>query len=168
MAYYPNYMNPYMTVYPAQNAFMVNPTNNPMWTTPTTQTGATMQMPNSQSVTMNQPGLFNWVKSEKEVETQYVAPNGVVTFWNENEPVIYLKQADATGKSTIRTFDLVERTDKPVTEEKTPVYATKEDVNAFSDVIADLRKDLETIKGDVYGLAGKKRIVRKADGEIDE
>ena len=162
MAYYPSYTNPYMTVYP--NAFMVNPITHQYQA----QTVTTAQPQTVPALQMNQPGVFNWVKSEKEVEDQYVYPNGVMTFWNENEPIVYMKQADATGKSTIRTFDLVERTDKPAAEAKTPEYATKEDVNAFSGAIADLRKEIETMKGDVYGIAGKKRVMKKAEGEIDE
>lgn len=166
MAYYPSYTNPYMTIYP--NAYMVNPMthqfNNPSYT----QAIPNPQPQTSPALQVNQPGVFNWVKSEKEVEEQYVYPNGVMTFWNENEPIVYMKQADATGKSTIRTFDLVERTDKPEAETKSPEYATKEDVNVFSDAIADLRKEIETMKGDVYGIAGKKRVMKKAEGEIDE
>lgn len=166
MAYYPSYTNPYMALYPAQNMHPVNPIT---YQYPSYQQSVTASPPQaSPALQVNQPGVFNWVKSEKEVEDQYVYPNGVMTFWNENEPIVYMKQADATGKSTIRTFDLVERVDKPATEEKTPEYATKEDVNAFSGAIADLRKEIETMKGDVYGIAGKKRVMKKAEGEIDE
>ena len=43
-----------------------------------------------------------------------VAPNNAVTLWDSNSPVVYLKQADASGKPSMKTYDLVERTQRPV------------------------------------------------------
>ena len=36
-----------------------------------------------------------WISSEREAAMYPVAPNNAVTLWNQNEPVVYLKTADA-------------------------------------------------------------------------
>ena len=182
---YPYYQNPYTMVYPQTGYPYVpqyqNNVYQPSQTVPQQQIYNT-QMPQQTPQIQQQPGMFNWVKSEQEVESEYVAPNTVKTFWHETEPVVYMKQADATGKPTIRTFDLVERVHKPVSEEKPPDYATKEELAVFgnslssfssvvkemNDVIGSLKNDIETMKGDVYGLAGKKKTIRKTEADADE
>lgn len=55
-----------------------------------------------------------WVQSEMEAANYPVAPNNAVTLWDSNSPVVYLKQADASGKPSMKTYDLVERTQRPV------------------------------------------------------
>ena len=109
-----------------------------------------------------------------------VAPNNAVTLWNQTEPVVYLKQADATGKPTLKTYDLVERVQTvPVASDgkdgKSIEYATKSDLTAvvgvvkgFDDLIGTLKSDIETMKSDMYGIAGKKKSVKKAERVIDE
>lgn len=54
-----------------------------------------------------------WVQSEMEAMNYLVAPNSAVTLWDSNAPVVYLKQADASGKPSMKTYDLVERTQRP-------------------------------------------------------
>ena len=131
--------------------------------------------------------MISWVKSEKEVEDKFIGPNGAGAYWNENEPVIYLKKADATGKTSITIYDLVER--KPeaaVPDEPKQDYATSSDlsslvgaVNAINDnfnkemknfasLIGSLQTDVDTIKSDMYGIAGKKKAVKKAEGEVED
>ena len=128
--------------------------------------------------------LVSWVKSEKDVDNDYVGPNSAAAYWNENEPVLYLKQADATGKTSLTIYDLVERK----VEEKEEIkqeYATSSDFNSlvgavnnineslnkeiksFATVIESLKGDVDSIKADMYGIAGKKKTVRKAEGEED-
>ena len=165
---YPYYQNPYAVIYPQTGYSYIN---NPY--IPQYQNG--VYQPTQTVPQVQQPGMFNWVKSEQDVEAEYVAPNSVKTFWHETEPVVYMKQADATGKPTIRTFDLVERVQKPVSEEKPPDYVTKEELavfgntlNSFTDIIGSLKMDLETIKNDMYGIAGKKKIIRKTEADVDE
>ena len=53
-----------------------------------------------------------WVQSEQEALNYLVAPNSAVTLWDSNSPVVYLKQADASGKPSMKTYDLVERTQR--------------------------------------------------------
>lgn len=50
-----------------------------------------------------------WVQNEAEASSYLVAPNSAVTLWDSNAPVIYLKQADASGRPTMKVYDLVER-----------------------------------------------------------
>lgn len=62
-----------------------------------------------------------------------VAPNSAVALWDSNAPAIYLKQADASGKPSIKVYDLVERTQKPVQASQPPVveYAPLSRVEAL-------------------------------------
>lgn len=54
-----------------------------------------------------------WVSSKLEADAYLVAPNSAVALWDANNPVIYLRQADSTGKPSTKVYDLVERTDGP-------------------------------------------------------
>ena len=124
-----------------------------------------------------QPTSIIWVNNEREAQMYPVAPNNAVTLWNQTDPVVYLKQADATGKPTLKTYDLVERTTgastaTSATDVKTPAYATKDELSAVAASIkgynADLssvRAEIDTLKQDVYGLAGKRK--KKAEVEDD-
>ena len=108
-----------------------------------------------------------------------VAPNNAVTLWSQNEPVVYLKQADATGKPTLKTYDLVERVQAPTSVSDNRVsYATKDELTAvvgvvkgFDEMIGALKSDIDSMKTDIYGIAGKKKSVKKPkaeDGEEEE
>lgn len=71
-----------------------------------------------------------WVQNEMEAMNYLVAPNSAVTLWDSNSPVVYLKQTDASGKPSMKTYDLVERTQRPV--QQSVEYATKEELNALA------------------------------------
>ena len=109
-----------------------------------------------------------------------VAPNNAVTLWSQTEPVVYLKQADATGKPTLKVYDLVERPQE-VSDgaasggQKTAPYATKDELSAivgvvkgFDDLIGALKSDVDTIKSDMYGIAGKKKSMKQAKDETED
>ena len=49
-----------------------------------------------------------------------MAPNSAVTLWDSNAPVVYLKQADASGKPSMKIYDLVERNQRPVQAPQVP------------------------------------------------
>ena len=74
-----------------------------------------------------------WVNGEQEAMSYLVAPNSAVALWDSNAPTIYLKQADASGKPSIKVYDLVERTQKPVQASQPPVveYAPLSRVEAL-------------------------------------
>lgn len=59
------------------------------------------QQPQNQSII--------WIPNEQAASDFIVAPNNAVTLWDMNAPVVYVKKADASGKPTMTTYDLVER-----------------------------------------------------------
>lgn len=95
----------------------------------------------------SQPTGIIWISGMQEASMYPVAPNNAVALWEQSGKTIYLKQADATGKPTIKVFDLVERTEAP--HEEKPDYATKDDIKS---VLAEL----EQMKSDLYSNRRKK------------
>lgn len=80
-----------------------------------------MQQPQQFQPQQNPPApSIVWVQSEQEALNFLVTPNSAVTLWDSNSPVVYLKQADASGKPSMKIYDLVERTHRPVQPQKTP------------------------------------------------
>ena len=140
-----------------------------------------IQQPQSQQQMPVQPqnSSIIWVANEKEAAMFPIAPNNAVTLWDRDGRTVYWKQADASGKPVMRVYDLVER---PGTEQngasepdgKVVTYATKDDlatvvaaVRGLDGVISSIKSDMESVKGDVYGLAGKKKPTKKGDAEDD-
>ena len=77
--------------------------------------------PNMQQAPQQQPSpSIVWVQNEIEAANYLVAPNSAVTLWDSNAPVVYLKQADASGKPSMKIYDLVERTQKPAQTPQDP------------------------------------------------
>lgn len=77
-----------------------------------------------------------WVPGGQAAFEYPVAPNSAVALWDSTAPVIYLKQADASGKPTTKVYDLVERT-APASPTQTPQapaveYATREQLDALA------------------------------------
>lgn len=116
--YYPPFQNPYQ-----------------MYQTP--QVGYTPQTQNS----------IIWVSGEREALAYPVAPNNAVTLWSQTEPVVYLKQADASGKPSMKIYDLVERSES-VSEraDKEPAYATKSELAQFNSALEQIKADVEKMK----------------------
>lgn len=147
----------------------------------------------SQMQTQGTIGGINWVSSEKEAAMFPIAANSAVALWNSGEPVVYLKQADASGKPTMKTYDLVERSETrsephDAAQGQEHSFATKDDLSAIvasirglndsvggaNGEIASIRADIESLKRDMYGIAGagKKKAsgasVKKIETEDDE
>lgn len=135
--YYPTYTNPYQQTY--QNPYM--------------QQNAQLQTP--QMVQTQQPSI-NWVSGDREAAAYPVAPNNAVALWSQTEPVVYLKQADATGKPSMKIYDLVERTQAAPAEEK--LYATRDELDRVRDEIEKLRSD----------ITRRKTPAKRRDEEEDE
>ena len=76
--------------------------------------------PNMQQGPQQQSPSIVWVQNEMEATNYLVAPNSAVTLWDSNAPVVYLKQADASGKPSMKIYDLVERTQRPVQAPQVP------------------------------------------------
>ena len=84
-----------------------------------------MQLRQNQFQPMQQPAQQQspsivWVQSEMEAASYPVAPNNAVTLWDSNAPVVYLKQADASGKPSMKIYDLVERNSRPAQAPQVP------------------------------------------------
>lgn len=107
-----------------------------------------------------------WVKDASEASSYPVAPNTAVALWDSSTPAIYLKQADAAGKPTIKTYDLVER--KDVVPENFNGFATKQDVASLDESILAIKQEIDKISGDLYGIAGKKKVTKKIRDEEDD
>ena len=113
-----------------------------------------------------------WVSGAQEAGMYPVSPNNAVALWEQSGKTIYLKSADATGKPTMRVYDLVERTDSsaaaPASPDDKTGYATKDDVAALAGAVKSILGDIETMKGDLYGLSGKRKTAKKEVSEDDE
>lgn len=72
------------------------------------------QQPQNQSII--------WIPNEQAANDFIVAPNNAVTLWDMNAPIVYVKKADASGKPTMTTYDLVERAQAVIT----PTVARKD------------------------------------------
>ena len=124
----------------------VFPYNYPFYYQPPVNYQATnqVQIPGAQS------GIL-WVSSEQEAQNYPVAPNNAVALWDSTSSTVYLKQADASGKPSIKTYDLVERTESPRVAispsqgGKDTSYAKKSDVDALSEAVEDLRAELASL-----------------------
>ena len=116
-----------------------------------------------------------WVSGEKDASMYPVAPNNAVTLWSQSEPVVYLKQADATGKPTMKTYDLVERKEAEKEPEEKVDYVTKEElgkitgvIKSLNDLLSGIKSDVDAMKSDMYGIAGKKKTVKKSEAGEDD
>ena len=111
----------------------------------------TMQQP-QQVQPMQQPSIV-WVPNEQAAREYLVAPNSAVTLWDSSAPVVYLKQADASGKPTLTTYDLVERSQRPV-QAQTVEYAPL--------------ARLEALEARLDALAAKEKPVAKKSGAKED
>ena len=156
---YPYYTNPYQ-YQPTYQTYQ--PTYQPIYTQqPQQPQQQTQQQPTP-------PTSIMWVNNEREAAMYPILPNSAVALWDESQPVVYLKQADASGKPMMKTYDLVERTaaisETSSPSEKTIDFATKDDVRALASAIDGMsgtfeamRGEIDAMKGDLYGIAGKKK-----------
>ena len=107
------------------------------------------QAPQTQQV--QQTGMI-WVNGEQEAQMYPVAPNNAVALWDSTSSTIYLKQTDASGRPSFRTYDLVERNAQKQKEEPSVEYATKDELDVLVGAIERMKDDLATLK------ARKKRL----------
>lgn len=106
MPYYQNpYQSPYQAPVPDQLAQFRQPYQ--PFQQPAQQVMPQMQPPQQQQMVGQS---IIWVQNEQEAYNYLVAPNSAAALWDSNSPVVYLKQADASGKPAMKIYDLVERT----------------------------------------------------------
>ena len=118
---------PYTPYYPAYQYYQ------PPMPDQLTQLRQNQYQPIQQAQPMQQPSIV-WVPNEQAAREYLVAPNSAVTLWDSSAPVVYLKQADASGKPSMKIYDLVERNSRPVQAPVAPPveYATKDELAALA------------------------------------
>lgn len=127
----------------------------------------------------NQSGII-WVSGANEASMYPIAPNNAVALWSRDGKTIFLKSADATGKPSMKVYDLVERAENASdgvsdTDSKQPAYATKDELKTVVDAVrgidsyvSSMKSDVEKMSGDLYGIAGKKKATKKKEAEDDD
>ena len=86
-------------------------------------------------------GGVQWVSSEQEARGYLIAPNSAVALWDSTAPTVYLKQADASGKPTLKIYDLVERAETPRTasQEKGVEFVTREEFDRLAALVGEIK-----------------------------
>lgn len=97
-----------------------------------------------------------WVASEDEAKMYPVAPNNAVQLWDTNGKSVYIKQADASGKPSMKIYDLTERAEVQQMIPKHS-YVKQSEIDAISASVAEIKEELDAMRSDLYGIAGKKK-----------
>lgn len=86
-------------------------------------------------------GGVQWVSSEQEARGYLIAPNSAVALWDSTAPTVYLKQSDASGKPTLKVYDLVERAETPRTapQGKSVEFVTREEFDRLAALVDELK-----------------------------
>lgn len=102
-----------------------------------------MMQPMSQPVQQNPiaQGGVQWVSGEQEARGYLIAPNSAVALWDSSAPTVYLKQADASGKPTLKIYDLVERTETAPNAPKNPgvEFVTREEFDRLAALVGEIK-----------------------------
>lgn len=142
---YPYYGNPYYSAPMQDNLMQMRQQYQPPQMQPLTQPP---QNPIAQG------GGVQWVSGEQEARSWMIAPNAAVALWDSTAPTVYLKQADASGKPTLKIYDLVERAENaPDCVNAKPVeFVTRKEFDALAAIVGEIK-------------AHKKRMVEEDDNE---
>ena len=99
-----------------------------------------MQQPMAQQNPVAQGGV-QWVSGEQEARGYLIAPNSAVALWDSTAPTVYLKQADASGKPTLKIYDLVERTETTSNApQKSGVeFVTRKEFDALAVLVGEIK-----------------------------
>ena len=97
-----------------------------------------------------------WVPNERAANDFIVAPNNAVTLWDMNAPVVYVKKADASGKPSMITYDLVERVQAVIT----PTAARKDMMEEYV-----TRKEFDELVAKLAAPSVRPRKMKEADNE---
>ena len=86
-------------------------------------------------------GGVQWVRGEQEARGSLLAPNSAVALWDSTAPTVYLKQADASGKPTLKIYDLVERAETPRTapQEKGVEFVTRKEFDRLAALVGEIK-----------------------------
>lgn len=99
-----------------------------------------MQTPQAPQNPIAQGGV-QWVSGEQEARNWMIAPNAAVALWDSTAPTVYLKQADASGKPSLKIYDLVERAETPPAGvQKTSVeFVTRKEFDALASIVDEIK-----------------------------
>lgn len=86
-------------------------------------------------------GGVQWVSGEQEARGYLIAPNSAVALWDSTAPTVYLKQADASGKPTLKIYDLVERTETASAASQKPSveFVTREEFDKLAALVGEIK-----------------------------
>ena len=103
-----------------------------------------MQMRQQQIPQMANPipqSGVQWVNGEMEARNWMVAPNAAIALWDSSAPTVYLKQADASGKPTLKIYDLVERAETvAAAPQKAGVeFVTREEFDRLAALVGEIK-----------------------------
>lgn len=143
---------PYVYQQPIYNQPISQPMQDPMMR-PQYQPAPQMQQYQPQQ---NQNQSIIWIPNEQAANDFIVAPNNAVTLWDMNAPVVYVKKADASGKPSMVTYDLVERVQPVIT----PVTARKDMMEEYV-----TRKEFDELVAKLAAPSVRPRKVKEADNE---
>lgn len=122
----PNYFNPYMVGAPQ---------------TPYNSSSAPAQQQNTQL------NVFAYVNGLEGAKAFFVPPNGRVLLMDSDNPVFYMKTANAMGQTSVRTFKFEEVQDQPAPKVD---YVKQSDLTAFDvrikrleDILSGVNKNAE-------------------------
>lgn len=136
MAFSPYAYNPYGSPYYGQPPIpnQINQVQQPQIPTMQMQNQPGQIVGNQNQMGQNNSGMI-WVSGFQAANEYLVTPNSAVPLWDSSAPYVYLKQADASGKPTLKAFELVERnpTQAAVPMQTTPApdlsrFVTRDDV----------------------------------------
>lgn len=144
---YPNYYQPnfYSPPMPDQLAQYRQNYQPPMMAQPVPQNASPMA-----------GSAMVWVPGFQAAQEYLVAPNSAVALWDSNAPVVYLKQADSSGKPSLTVYDLVERT-APRADQAAPTVP-EIDTSAFI-----TREEFAQLAERVEALSAKPKRTAKED-----
>lgn len=109
------------------------------------------QMPAQQAPQQPQSSSMIWVSGEAGAKAYLVAPNTTVQLWDSENPIIYLKSADASGMPSMKIIDYKIREQAqsqtaPVATEVKIDYVTHDELKDLEEKITH---KIEEIKEDM-------------------
>lgn len=110
------------------------------------------QMPTPQ---YNRQPDMTWIQGEAGMKAYLVAPNTRAILWDQDNPVIYIKTADANGVVSVKTLDYTERgsdqnTNPVITA--SPDGVTRSDLDSLKD---DLQRQINRLDSRINNMRNK-------------
>lgn len=103
--------------------------------------------PSAQYAPPTQANIYTYVNGLEGAKAFFVPPNGRVLLMDSDNPVFYMKTANAMGQTSIRTFKFEEVQDHPAPKVE---YVKQSDLTAFDvrikrleDILSGVKKNAE-------------------------